>query len=191
MTWNPRYLLWTDIETSGLNVEDDNILEMSVGVAEFKNPFTLIQDKIFTKVFGYKNLIEIGAGNYDVIKMHTLNGLIDDCLKAAPVAFSIYFNDFRNFIQDLGITLEKDEKFVIAGASCSFDKAFIMSRYSIFPLHYRTYDVSSLRLFCHSVGMPEDFIPKIENKKHRAESDLRDSINLGKLCNEWLLTYIA
>ena len=82
MTWNPRYLLWTDIETTGLDPCSNAILEISMGVSEFKNPFVLLQDKIFSKVFGYEKEDLLNLMDFDVLKMHMANGLAEECLKS-------------------------------------------------------------------------------------------------------------
>jgi len=47
---------------------------------------------------------------------------------------------------------------------------------------HRHYDVSAVKLFCQSLGMPKP--PKAE--AHRAAADVRESIEHAKACADWL-----
>ena len=49
-------------------------------------------------------------------------------------------------------------------------------------LSYRHYDVSAVKLFCQSLGMPK--LPKAE--AHRAKDDILESIAHAKKCADWL-----
>ena len=49
---------------------------------------------------------------------------------------------------------------------------------------HRHYDVSAVKLFCRSLGMPKP--PKAE--AHRATADVLESIAHARLCAEWLRT---
>jgi oligoribonuclease (3'-5' exoribonuclease) len=72
----------------------------------------------------------------------------------------------------------------LAGSSVHFDHGFIKhwwpqlaSRFS-----HRHYDVSAVKLFCESLGMPR--LPKAE--AHRAREDILESIAHARECVRWL-----
>jgi oligoribonuclease (3'-5' exoribonuclease) len=79
---------------------------------------------------------------------------------------------------------EPDQKTVLAGSTVSFDLEFVrntMPRLAA-RLSHRVYDVSAVKLFCRSLGMPA--LPKQE--QHRAAADVLESIAHARACAEWL-----
>lgn len=172
-------LLWLDLETSGLDPQICQILEVAACVADLEDPFTTRD--AFEAVLR-PDLPPPEEIHPVVLEMHHKSGLWRDCDKSTT-----YLVEVENrLIEMSGRTpsSDRENQTTLAGSSISFDLAFIkwhMPRLAEF-LHYRVYDVSSILLFCRSLGMPKP--PKAE--AHRAMADVRESIENARRCVEWL-----
>lgn len=81
----------------------------------------------------------------------------------------------------------KENVTALAGSSVHFDLGFLrtyMPRLSR-QLSHRCYDVSAVKLFCRSLGMPK--LPPEE--AHRALPDIRESMRHAQLCASWCKNY--
>ena len=138
--------IWTDLETTGLNPEADEILALGM----------IITDDSFTEIARFERFVHVPAGwkamrdmSPFVLDMHTRSGLIervaDSRLELADVE--------REACAFLGQYLyEPAEKIkdrpVMAGNSVHFDRAFL-SRHCpelIRRFNYRLLDVSTLKV---------------------------------------------
>jgi oligoribonuclease len=171
-------LYWLDLETTGLNPAVHQILEVGVSIADFDTPFeaTPIYHAVLT--FAFRDLQKLDPF---IIDMHGNNGLLAECFQ--PAAKDVLKAEYE--LLDLippGIT--KEEMPILAGASIHFDREFLnlympmlASRFS-----HRHYDVSAIKLFCQSLGMPK--LPKGES--HRVKEDILETIQHAKTCRDWL-----
>jgi hypothetical protein len=75
---------------------------------------------------------------------------------------------------------------VLAGDSVHFDLGFVRYHMPTLAkrLSHRVYDVSAIKLFCRSLGMPK--IERKEDPVHRAAGDVLRSIEHAKYCADWL-----
>lgn len=173
-------LLWIDLETTGLNPHAARILEVCAYIANFKRPFSahyLIDATVH----------DDGAGlNDEVRAMHTRNGLLGDCAFAGQPLDVVE----RVLLERLSTDTEPEDSIMVAGNSVHFDLGFLRVHMPTLAkrLHYRCYDVSAVRQFCESIGMPE--LPELteEQKPHRAFDDVIASIELARHCAAWIKT---
>lgn len=169
-------LLWLDLETTGLDSRECKVLEIAVMQAELMAPFAT--ELLYHAVIRHdgKNLSPF------IVDMHTKNGLLAECAwsdgalrveeaDAALVALVPQETDRSNFP-------------VLAGSSIHFDHDFIRVHLPEFAkrLSHRHYDVSAVKLFCESIGMPK--LPRAE--AHRAQADVLESIDHAQRCAAWV-----
>jgi oligoribonuclease len=186
-------LIWTDIETTGLDPDKDHLLEIAVIVtddlldekARFQRVILPDVDEVIlaelTNVNPDDDLsVQHAAGvsgfHPIVVQMHAKNGLWKECVAA------------ENDSTDLDMVLENwilssgAEGAQLAGSSVHFDRSFIRKQLprSIKKCHYRNLDVSSVTEIARRfyplayATMPRP--PK--DKAHRGMPDILASIEI-------------
>ena len=174
-------LIWLDLETTGLDPYKHSVLEVAVAEADFLDPFNA---KVICHgvTWFHPGLVE--TLDPFIVNMHTKNGLFKEC-RDEEKALDLF--EIQNMLLDLIPFVEdKDERPILAGSSIHFDHDFIKIHMKKLNerLSHRHYDVSALKLFCQSRGMPK--FKKAE--AHRAIDDILESIEHAKACEEWLKT---
>jgi len=167
-------IYWIDIETTGLDPNKDTILEIAVKKANFLDPFNT--ELIYNKPINIERLDHLDDF---ILKMHSKNGLLKECLDTNNKIASIE----AELLLLIPAEQNKDDKPIMAGSSIHFDFSFIKAHMPtlIKRFSYRLYDVSAIELFCCSLGM--DKMPKAE--AHRALADIEESIARAKYFNDW------
>ena len=184
---SPACLIWCDLETTGLNPGKDWILEIYMVKAEFHNPLEPVGAS-YHKVFRAFPTMHMPP---EVLKMHGENGLWNECILSPHIqAHPDVVEEFLAFVGSdaKGAPIDfsdKDVKPVLAGSTVHFDLAFLRADFKDLGsiLSHRVYDVSALKLFCQTLGMPP--FPK-GNVAHRAKADIEASIDHAKQCMAWL-----
>ncbi len=171
-------LLWLDVETTGLNPTTDFLLEIALAKSSFEHPFDVLP-LYHAVVAGDWERLEMA----DVVRaMHTKSGLFEACKGPEAKGVKAIETELDAL---LGPLPDKYEDFpILAGSAVHFDLRFLrgsMPRIAA-RFHHRTYDVSSIKLFCESIGMPR--IPKGE--AHRATKDIDESVAHAYACARWL-----
>jgi oligoribonuclease len=168
-------LLWLDLETTGLDPRECKVLEVAVMQADFATPF------VATPL--YNTVIEHDGKNLSpfILDMHTKNGLLIEC--TLPDALRIEEVDAA-LVHLVPQAASREDLPVLAGSSIHFDHDFIRVHLPNFAkrLSHRHYDVSAVKLFCESIGMPK--LPRAE--AHRAQADVLESIDHAQRCAEWV-----
>ena len=165
-------LFWVDLETTGLDLADDYLLEVAVVITggdldELWHDSWVVQPPDN----GWKARLD---GNAFVYELHERNGLVADLEGGKGVPVAHVSDEISDALPRLGA-----DGAVVAGSSVRFDRAVLDRDLPKVAeqLHYRTVDVSSLKELCR-MWQPttmEDATP-VEAKTHRALDDIRASI---------------
>jgi oligoribonuclease len=173
-------LVWLDLETEGLTASSCAILEIAVSIADLAAPFDAVPAYHAVLQMDPITIRALQASNPYVHEMHTKSGLF-----AACAASRVYLPEVKRALMGIiPVVEDRDEMPTLAGSSVHFDHGFLrhwMPQLSE-RLSHRHYDVSAVKLFCQSLGMPKP--PKAE--AHRAKDDVLESIRHAEECASWL-----
>jgi oligoribonuclease (3'-5' exoribonuclease) len=189
---NPVYLLWCDVECTGLDPSVHKLLEIAWILTEFAYPYEEISSGS-RLVEGGLQALETHADAF-VKEMHEKSGLrvvLDPMSDAgapsnmgrARYSLDVIHHDLLELSRSW--PLDKDQRVMIAGNSAHFDLSFLRVHLPELAarLSYRTFDASGFYRFCLSLGMPS--LGK-QDEAHRAEADVRRSLELARTCGAWV-----
>lgn len=167
------WLLWVDIETTGLDPELGKILEVGIAVTDRLHlTYEVGESHVINPVPDVEAVRS--AAHPTVVAMHDDNGLwADAAAHGLPIA--AVENLLLDFVRQWG----NPGEIPMCGSSVHFDRAWLrkhMPRLERF-FHYRNVDVSTFKeaFRCWLPSFSEDLLPKPDGL-HRALADLGDSI---------------
>jgi oligoribonuclease len=203
-------LVWFDCETTGFDPRKHTILEIAVDVVDISTPFKLEDKTRFVLDFddahhyGSQCLAqqepaeaavrEWAAGTLDrdgpcfacnfspeARAMHERTGLLAACKRSSMSMRSVEDHLLR-LVRDEPDS--GDEKPTLAGSSVHLDHEFLQVHAPRFAarLSHRHYDVSAVKLFCESLGMPR----VAKANAHSAMEDVAESVRHARHCVRWL-----
>lgn len=163
--------LWIDLETTGLDPDNDRIIEVGWFLSDHVERITEPQSVLITPD---KIAWELMQQDLFVQTMHTEN----DLLKDMEAFGTIMPEDAEDQILE-ELLPYSDEVIILAGASVHFDRGFIrnwMPRLDRRLIH-RHMDVSTLRMFFNDSGF-HSYGEKERPTVHRALQDVEDAHDL-------------
>lgn len=184
---NPPYLLWLDLETTGLDPQKDLILEVAWELTLFAAPWQPLtpwaRDHHFLK--NDPDLVEIKL-HPTVRDMHERSGLLEVLRARGEAGVLQSLQDVEGQLLQLAACWpDKEPKVRLAGWSVHFDLGFLRVRMPELAarLSYRVFDVSAVREFCRAMGMPHG---EKKEAAHRADKDLAVSLEQARACRRWI-----
>ena len=164
-------LLWVDLETTGLDPDEELLLEVAVVVTDAE----LNELEVMSWVIG--QTIVLNDLSDFALKTHTENGLLAEVARSKRDAddlddhlhrFMMRSDLWPNYLIDLP---------PLCGSSISFERRWLEFHLPKFYGHinYRSIDVSSLKELMQR-WIPGQAISRRDTSKHRALDDIRDSI---------------
>lgn len=169
-------LIWLDLETTGLDPRVHRIIEVAAFIATLDKPFDV---KPLYHAVTNCHPVAKKAADQTVLEMHAKNGLWEEALVSKTL---IQFADQALAAKIPDVTDPK-EKPVLAGASIHFDHDFLKVQMALTAakLSHRHYDVSAVKLFARSLGMP-----KLDgDTAHRAEADVIEAVGQARAVARW------
>lgn len=177
----PEFLLWCDLETTGLDPDKHKILEIAL---VFTDPELNELDR---GSWIFKSDIEPSKVSPEVMKMHFDNGLWMDTIDKGLAERSVdsHVVDFVGKTLGNSWTTRNDKEFnamerrwkntYLAGSSVNFDRSFLAKRYYWInnSLSHRVVDVSVVRTM---IKMWKPELLWEQNTTHRAMDDILDHI---------------
>lgn len=160
-------LVWIDLETTGLSLREDVIIQVAILVTDTN--LNIVDEN------GYSGFVkitdkEVSLMDDIVLNMHTLNGVINSCKKSDKSLEQIDIESLEYISQFV-----EENKAPLCGNNISFDRQFIDYHMPLLSkhLHYRNIDVSTVKqLF--NMWRDDSYVKK--ESTHEALDDIRKSV---------------
>jgi oligoribonuclease len=162
-------LIWIDCEMTGLDLENDVLVEIAVLVTD--SDLNVIGEGIDLVIAATPE--QLAGMNEFVTQMHTNSGLITEI--PTGISVSAAEDQIIKYLESASTVAGKSP---LAGNSVSVDRSFIardMPRLNDY-LHYRTIDVSSVKELARRWNAKVYFNSPAKTGNHRALGDIQDSI---------------
>lgn len=170
---------WVDIETFGLNIHTDPIIEVGIKVTDSRLETVCENSWLIWSPFHDKALERLhiesshgDSGAQYVLDMHTKNNLFVDA-KEDGLLRSTVSMQIADWLEENNVT-----QLPMCGSSVQFDRNFIDNQLPVVgkKFHYRNIDVSTLKELCRRYR-PDLFAVRPDDESpHRALPDLVHSV---------------
>ncbi len=160
-------LVWIDLETTGLILKKDKIIEIAVLVTDTQ--LNLLDEEGYV---GFVNITDEDIALMDDIvkEMHTKNRVIEMCKESS---FTIEDID-KGAIKYISKFVKKNEA-PLCGNNIAFDRSFVEYNMPLLAdyLHYRNIDVSTIKQLNQ---IWRDDVYKKGDATHEAMDDIKESV---------------
>ena len=169
MSQDLPHLIWVDCEMTGLDINNDALVEIAVLVTDAQ--LNVLGEGVDLVIKCEQAKLD---SMVDVVKdMHTKSGLIDEIPNGTTLAKAdeLIIAYLKRYAPAAG-------KSPLAGNSVYVDRAFIARDLPLLNkyLHYRTIDVSTIKELARRWHPKTYFAAPAKAGNHRALGDIRDSI---------------
>lgn len=190
-----KYLLWVDLETTGLPEVHPNVIDftdvhlMEMGAIITDTSLNIIDNMAYTEVVKMNpDIANALRANDFVREMHQKNGLIRDCLKATDTMEEIDAA-VSEMMGEMGV---KPGEFALAGSGiAAFDLPFIRTKMPQISewLAYFPYDIGVFRRLMRSLAGRSVVNPNLSSfgndKLHRAFADVKAHLDEAITYRTW------
>ena len=162
-------LVWIDCEMTGLDLENDELVEIAVVITDFD--LVPVDPGIDIVIKPDQSALE-NMGDF-VRQMHTKSGLIEEIPHGKSLAEAEY--EVMEYVLKY---VPNEQKAPLAGNTIGTDRMFLakyMPRLDA-HLHYRNVDVSSIKELSRRWFPRVYFNAPVKDGGHRALADIRESI---------------
>jgi oligoribonuclease len=169
-------MIWVDCETTGLDFDQDHLLEVGLCKTDDKGN---IQDRI--SVLVYPDTLDMAQLQPYIQKMHTDSGLLEAVAKEG-----MPLHKAEQILVDW-MFLSARHKPYMCGSSVHFDRQMLRVNMPslLEKFHYRNFDVSTLRHLLELTDPKAAAGTPVGRGLHRVFPDLEDSIDVYKYVAKW------
>ena len=168
---SPNFLVFIDVETTGLDPDEGDLLELATVVTNQNFDVLYSGERVFEYQINEDEGYEIDPV---VLEMHEKSGLWDDC-ELSTFQPAQTQHDLIDDLETLGIVVGTQP---MVGNTIHFDRAWLkvhMPDLEAF-FHYRNIDISTMTQFAERY-LPDLYEGRPKDRKiHRALPDVFDSI---------------
>lgn len=180
-------LLWIDLETTGLEPQEDYILEVAWQLTD--NNIVAVDD-MYTRITEVPAQAWMAIAESPVVwEMHDTSGLLADYENCWAGERMNRIEDVEDQILAQIEQLNAEEPIMVAGFSVHFDLGFIREHMPRLArvLSHRVYDVTTLKTFFKSFNVSATY----ENVgKHRAYWDTLEAMSIARDYRQFVHTHI-
>lgn len=172
-----EHLIWTDLETFGLNPETDPIIEVGFIVTDLDLNILDEKNWLIWNISYESRYTDFKEQDNFVYKMHEKSKLWQDAREAGQPAIEVE-HSILQWLTNHKVDTGKDP---LCGSSVHFDRSMFDAQLPriLIKFSYRNIDVSSIKELCMRYnpvlyGKLDESVPKAE--QHRVLPDLSDTI---------------
>ena len=176
-------LLWVDVETTALDPDDGELLEVGMALTDMRGG---LQGAPEAWRLRYPRLA-LNKGTLGAVRMHVGNGMISDVLfDDSSKAEAMNHSAVKRMDEWVRRATHSGAGSVhVAGRNPQFDMRWLRAKLKaydvdvdLWDLSHRRMDITAIVLACETVGLGERLRDSVERTNHRALSCIREEIGI-------------